>query len=115
MPFDADPPAEMTARDRMIRLRDFLATLPDKQFNMGVWSRQLSCGTAACIGGWAEHLIFGEIDSERSERTVAAALGLSREQESELFYPDSYNRTTAEAVRVLDYYLATGEIRWDVA
>ncbi len=125
MPFDAQAPAEVTARDRVIQLRDFLETLPDERFNIayawtgpgGTWGtyeqvKANECGTAACISGWAQVLFPRE----------GNPLGVSAEQAVELFMPRGYDSdktakkyTRARAVAVLDYYLTTGKIDWSVA
>lgn len=130
MPFDATPDAQVTARDRVIRLRDFLAELPDERFDMGTWGAydvgtkklQHDCGTAACIGGWAERL-FGRATDE--PEAACASLGLDPCQGEALFYPPGHNSgryTKARAVAVLDHLLATsdpgtvnGVVDWSVA
>lgn len=43
-------------RKRLKILRDFLARLPDRQVDMTVVRVEKSCGTVACIMGWAEEL-----------------------------------------------------------
>jgi hypothetical protein len=118
MPFDAQAPAEVTARDRMIQLRDFLETLPPEKFDMSKWGfcmhaedMRHDCNTAACIGGWADAM-FTDGDVLGSQR-----LGLTTLQERKLFLPAGYyhgSHTTAQAVAVLDHYLATGKIDWSV-
>ena len=115
MPYDASPPAEVTARDRVIMLRDFLATLPDEQFNMDKFMSR--CGTVGCIAGWQGFLIgdpapsgFGLEVVQWSDR-VTASLGLDHRQKCDLFY--AYGRTRAEAIAVLDRYLETGRIEWE--
>jgi len=128
MPFDAAPPAEVTARDRVIRLRDFLDALPDERFDMDdylVWNKCDGpsrynmpigkavniCGTAACIAGWAQALF--DPDTPQDEDIAARLLGLNSTQASALFIPDSRGvLTRAQAVATLDHYLATGEIDW---
>lgn len=113
MPFDAAAPAEVSARDRMIQLRDFLAELPDEKFDISLWH----CGTAGCIGGWAETLFFGSAYSGHDESEVGEHIGLSVANAERLFYPLGYRygrHTPAQAVAVLDHYLATGEISWAV-
>lgn len=123
MPFDAQAPAEVTARDRLVQLRDFLETLPPERFDMhisGFVSDAVAgdCGTPACIGGWARALFKVRDDL----RVVGFHLGLSEEDSGELFYwlntaPDlTYDDVTLPmAVAVLDHYLATGKIDWSVA
>lgn len=127
MAYDAQPSAEVTARDRMIQLRDFLAKLPDERFNMMWWSvnaedaRQFThvrhanyCGTICCIGGWTEALF--------PEHAARDTLGLTDQEAYDLFYPEHLRDeaewqsvTPAQAVAVLDNYLATGEIDWGAA
>lgn len=116
MPFDAEPSIETTTRDRMIRLRNFLATLPPEQFDMETWGDTCECGTPACIGGWCERLFSP--DRSIFEWEAGALIGLSKADAFDLFFPISqepYSSTTAQAVQVLDHYLATGEIDWSVA
>lgn len=133
MPFDAEPSIETTTRDRVIRLRNFLATLPPEKFDM--WSignptdaaKMGTCNTPACIGGWGCAL-FGI----PSLFDVADYLGLSDAHQMALFYPSGAGHlngkprrmangthaskaTPQQAVQVLDHYLATGEIDWGVA
>lgn len=117
MPFDAASPPEVTARDRMIRLRDHLAKLPAKEFDMAHWH----CGTTACIGGWVENLFCGT-RYVTVDGAAGALIGLSPTESQDLFYPArfctkdfaAYEATPVQAVAVLDHYLATGEIDWSV-
>lgn len=135
MPFDSAPDAEVTARDRVIRLRDFLARLPDPQFDMSdylnwkvgpnryhmpIGLAVKECGTAACIAGWAQVLF--DPTAKQDEWIAQKLLGLSEEAADALFRPrqlgyygDSDVYTLARAVAVLDNYLATGLIDWSVA
>lgn len=135
VPFDSQAPAEVTARDRMIRLRDFLAALPDERFNMldlmidengdpagdnqspAVFLSR--CGTAACVAGWSNYLYRAQ-DVEAGPSAAAFDLGLNPRQRYDLFLPPrfithSHEYTRTRAVAVLDHYLATGEIDWAVA
>lgn len=123
MPFDAQAPAEVTARDRMIQLRDFLETLPDERFDYGwLGSSQDAidgeCGSPACIGGWARALFRVRTDARPYiglQEIGEDWLGLSSGQSSDLmFYPRGHV-SRRRAVRVLDHYLATGKIDWSVA
>lgn len=41
-------------KPRLIKLVEFLRTIPDEQFNINDW--QSSCGTVCCAGGWACHI-----------------------------------------------------------
>lgn len=129
MAYDSEPSVEVTARDRMIRLRDFLDALPSEKFNMNEWAAdsiykdEVECGTVCCIGGWADMLEHGYLSWHWHE--TGASLGLSPDQTDDLFTarPSGddgpwfrYNSITLPmAVGVLDHYLATGEIDWSVA
>ena len=136
MPFDSEPAAEVTARDRMVRLRDFLAVLPATRFNMRYLVSRggqaecadplTDCGTAACIAGYALAMFFDNTDDAGAVQ-VADCLGLTREQGDVLFLPHYHGGPPASeytvewAVRTLDHYLATldatgvGIIDWSVA
>jgi hypothetical protein len=116
MPFDAEPSVEVTARDRMIRLRDFLAKLPPENFDMAVVGSD-RCDTPACISGWAQRLF-----PQRELVGMREMLGLSERQTDALFCPAGWASAkpndprfpVAGAVKVLDHYLATGKIKWSV-
>lgn len=123
MPFDASAPAEVTARDRMIQLRDFLAHLPEgSKFNMSHFeSSRHGCGTSACLAGWHGFLIgdrysprWDSAEIEGWTTRISTSLGLSWEESYSLFW-GSFTTDPLEAVAVLDHYLATGEIDWAVA
>lgn len=68
-------------RERLTILRDHLASLPDEQVDMGTTTEQRSCGTVACIMGWA-HILWPGQGAERS-------LGLRGHQGDSLFMPVS--------------------------
>lgn len=125
--FVVTAPVEVpTERANMIRLRDFLKTLPPNKFNMddpGVSTDAYrgECGSAACIGGWARALFAVHT---LSLHRVGDVLGLRDDQSSDLFYPygremsdgrSPFRAAPRHAVRVLDHYLATGKIDWSVA
>lgn len=123
MPFDSDAPTEVTTRDRLIMLRDFLAELPDERFSIR-WAftggdAPISmnafpeCGTAACISGWAQLLFPADADD---------VFGLESHEACELFMPRGWDDdkayhlyTRARAVAVLDHLINTGEVDWSVA
>lgn len=123
MPFDAatyarDPLTITDPRERLEYLRDFLRELPKERFSMAHWPDAAElhrCGTAACIGGWAD-AIWGRTttNDEAGER-----LGLSADEAWALFYPSSdwlnTDTTIAQALRVVDHFLATGEVDWSKA
>ncbi len=113
---EAQPSAEGARRQRVVQLRDHLANVVhDQYFNMAEWR----CGTVACIGGWAEALFFpGRQEATVGEYEIAEELGLTAEQADDLFFMTATERKMkevgrAEAVAVLDHYLATGKIDWD--
>lgn len=130
MAFDAQPDAQVTARDRVIQLRDFLEKLPPAKFDMGSWGEvnhaAHTCNTPACIKGWAEAL-FAHRDMDL--RDTGALIGLDDQESSDLFQGGYALQnacvslrvkqldevTTAQAVAVLDHYLLTGRIDWRAA
>lgn len=127
MAYDAQAPAEVTARDRVIQLRDFLETLPPEKFNLFAWGEPdyvaHACRTPACIAGWGDALFFGRAAGpswcDMVER-LADHLGLSEQQAHDLFQSTQgeqdapYDAKPRHAVVVLDHYLATGKISWAV-
>lgn len=40
---------------RLLKLADYLETVPRKQFNMGRWGFKSECGFSGCAIGWAVH------------------------------------------------------------
>lgn len=141
MAYDStDAPADVHARERLMRLRDFLAELPPEKFDMGdyivpgdddesdidIYSVPIKqavdvCGTAACIAGWAQ-VLFNPTESQ-DEELARVALGLTEEEGQALFCPwttegssvdRSEDLTLTQAVRVIDHLLATGDVDWSV-
>lgn len=125
MPFDAEYATHLTRdpltitepRERLEYLRDFLRALPAERFSMRDWH----CGTAACIGGWAEQIFFGQFAADDK---LNRHLGLSEAQHDLLFYPHgaflpdgrmAFDASHAQAADVLDHLLKTGEVDWSVA
>lgn len=46
----------MTIRaDRLLKLADYLETVPRKKFDMRFWKDEGACGFAGCAIGWAAH------------------------------------------------------------
>jgi len=37
---------------RLLKLADFLETVPRKKFNLGTWGNDAKCSTAGCAAGW---------------------------------------------------------------
>ncbi len=113
MAFDAETTERTVTRDRVMRLRDFMAVLPPEQFDMRRAPLDYEdCGTPACMLGWARR-IFKMVDPD---------LGLTHRQHHDLFQPRGWQKAVpndprfppTQAVAVLDHYLATGEIDWSV-
>lgn len=90
-------------RERLTILRDHLASLPDERVDMrsagigadgnrSAWSITTphallsQCGTAACIGGWANYL-FAPESLGASCATAQKLLELTNSQEQALFLP----------------------------
>jgi hypothetical protein len=123
------------------RIRDLIASQPPEALKMDAWftgadydlkwndEDQLvsivipeiehTCGTAACIGGWAmvqlsHDLGTQDIPSPDGFSTEARNfLGLTPTQAGELFYPSNITaRTQADALATLDHLIATGEVKW---
>lgn len=95
-------------RERLKILRDHLAALPDNQFDMDLEWRERSCGTVACVGGWASYLAAP--DRERGSMEAGAIwLGLSGEQERRLFWPGHmalHKIPKSDAIAAIDSMLA---------
>lgn len=109
-------------------------SIPDLGFNMGDWVAHASdeapdrsghsCGTVACIAGWAQRLRTGvplSADSVVWWEPEAEWLGLGGDASDTLFMGDDETNkrladvTPAEAVRVLRHLAETGEVDWSVA
>lgn len=119
--------------ENMKILRDHLAGLPAKRINMenyygwidGKWFTDegslkespifTSCGTCACIAGWAK-AIFDPTNTGGAYEVAQQVLGLSDRNAMDLFTPDvSWHTLTKDHVlKVLDIAIATGGIiNWD--
>lgn len=116
MAFDAETTERTVTRDRVMRLRDLLKTLPPEKFDM---RNPGFCGSPACIGGWALRLFMPDEADHESVSATAPLLGLTAAQGFHLFFPSgftgAYSASPAQAVAVLDHLLATGEVDWSVA
>lgn len=113
--------------NRLQLLRDTIASAPEEQFDMTHFFGR-SCGTTACIAGFAASLSWGKTLHEAAERdctssvmevqNVAAAwLGLEWKDAHELFLADEAPKwyseiTRTEALRCLNHLIATGEVDW---
>jgi hypothetical protein len=130
--------AKITSKKKRLEfVRDFIASIPEDNFNMGDWHGTMAsspvakarrtikkkhyCGTVACIGGWTELLFAAPAASGWYGHKAPSLLGLSQEDAQELFYPHAledsleWNQiTNAQAVRVIDHFLATGKVDWTI-
>jgi hypothetical protein len=106
-------------------VRDHIAGLPPEQFNMHTSGDD--CGSPCCIGGWANRLTYDADDwhpliSSFGEPDAMTALGLDDATAHALFYPgvttriggNPYGVRPAQAVRVLNHLLASGEVDWSI-
>ena len=99
-------------RENIKIVRDHIAGLDPEYFDMGS-----PCGSACCIGGWANALINGgnfRMSLNGPAPSAEAALGLNADDARDLFFPfeqsvtkgmqlDPYEASPAQAVRVLDH------------
>lgn len=132
-------------RERIKAVITQLGKVPPKKFNMGGWFRgavrklkggeepianeKATCGTSACIAGWAI-LLFDDgavtVSQQTGNETMERArklLDLTEGQARKLFLgknPDGYtvpggleSITKVQAINTLERLLATGEVRWD--
>lgn len=114
------------------RVRDVIAANDASRFDMMNWpdpehTRAMAhqgCGTSACIGGWAEALVFSDnpraAESDSGDNPAREFMGLSGEEAEDLFFMDKSryqygSATQPAAILVLDHLLETGEVDWDWA
>ena len=115
-------PPSVTQPERIRILRDAILRTPE-DFNMSHPDPH-KCGTPVCFFGWARELFF------KGERATVAEvvrfLGLTPVEGRDLFCmgdtspnwavgSDPFNATAIQGARLLDHYLATGEVDWSVA
>jgi hypothetical protein len=118
------------------RVRDVIAALPPERFDMrwvfvedgheADWrtghtqhaNLVKGCNTAACVLGWTLVTLRPKA-AVQGVSTGAELLGISDDQADELFTPDRFDEpgryTHAQAVRVLDRLIETGEVDWAAA
>ena len=125
-------------RERIKGLITQLGKIPARKFGMSEWIRGMvtgvkpedavaneknTCGTSACIAGWAV-LMYSDNPQAGSGASEKAQdlLGLTSIQADRLFYgrnPDGHavkdlkHIKREEAIDVLNILLETGEVRWD--
>lgn len=89
------------------RLDESDLTSRPRRFSMKWWN----CGTAACIGGWAEAMFLGKGYHPVSD--VSEALGLNRKQSDTLFFHEtSADITPEQAASCLRFLAETGKVDW---
>lgn len=106
-------------RENIQKVRDVIAALPPELFNMKYFGKQSECGTVACIAGWTVDVLGRGIGWMP---TIAQRhFGISNDQATELFWVGHrdaghpyWKATNAQAVRVLDHLLETGEVDWSI-
>jgi hypothetical protein len=91
-------------------------------FDMGMFiDRNHTCGTAACIGGFAAILAKDGLKNlpryaENIDLIAADFLGLDGEQAGSLFYPgateNGWQASAENAIEVLEHLKETGEANW---
>lgn len=78
------------------------------------------CETAACIGGWTEHIILRETANDidyLDDAVLGRWLGLREFDEHELFYPAHKllnEISRKEAIDVLENLIITGVVNWNI-
>jgi hypothetical protein len=106
MPFDAEAPRS-DARANVVALRNHLANTKLDDWDTRDWCR--------CFAGHAAHLFAAGRGYSSHEIPAIAqrALGLSGDQARALFL-GAYAPTPKHAVAILDHYLETGRIAYEV-
>lgn len=124
---EVSTPPHLPNRADCLLVRDRIAALPSYLFDMATTFPD--CGTAGCIMGWTAEVFNLEARTAIGEfrGDVAACLWGFTDSTNPLFFPtladkgvmsdgrSGFKATPAQAVRVLDHYLATGEVDWSVA
>lgn len=125
--------------ENILKLRDFIDSLPAKRFDINVWANTLAdnpevinydatsdevlhnCGTCACIGGWADVLFqpkgFLIVQSDGYINT-AEQLGLDTDTAYDLTHPSdvAWSLVTKDvAVEVLTILAETGRVDYKKA
>ena len=74
------------------------------------------CGTAMCIGGFAEHILRKPTERFLTESGIAKGLGITYGQSQAIFYPNLRRNMSdippSEAISMLENLLETGEVKW---
>jgi hypothetical protein len=91
-------------------------------FNMRIFAEtnMHTCGTSACIGGYAFIGATGRLEAtadEDMEDVAADYLGLDYEAADKLFYPDltqAWDATPTQAIAVLEHLKTKGKVDWGV-
>ena len=100
--------------NRLLALEAFLRDVPRRDFNQAYWQEsdesdetEPKCGTAACIGGWATHIvpelvlsgdgIYNKKTKSEDRQAFADAFGLSDPVSRSLVRGDAPHKTPLRA------------------
>lgn len=72
---------------RLLKLADYLETVPRKNFNMSSWNEYRPCGFAGCALGWAVHakLFRGLTEKSLGYEAAEEVFSIDGEESFELF------------------------------
>lgn len=107
-------------RENMLKVRNAIDSMEKHRFTMREWGRPIdlhhSCNTSACIGGWAEALLF-KYGEHPLLREIGMAMGMAPSEADELFFSEMSCTnldilTQRDAVRHLDLILGGMSPDW---
>lgn len=103
-------------KKRILALADLIEA-NEGDFDMSNWTH--SCGTPACIGGWAAWEALDRpsvLPSIFPHGRASSWLDISDEQGDALFIPDIWLSavTASQAATVLRHLAETGEVDWNI-
>lgn len=115
-------------KENMLKVADAIEAerVGSKKVHLDVtsWHNYNSCGTTACIAGFAHHLMFkeGNVTHGKPRAHTSAGLagkeylGLSREQAGVLFHGVGYGRDFPDLVPdMLRWMALNGKVSWERA
>jgi hypothetical protein len=111
--------------DKTIKTIEHHQKVADIFFDMGMFiDTHHTCGTAACIGGFAAIAAKGDkikkvFKSDKAPETIGQRfLDLDDETAHDLFYPTGleygFSATAKDAIKVLEHLKKTGKVKWSV-